>query len=83
MATVQGGCAAKKSSTFARLSRFEKTPRPRESEPCAWNTFFAISRPIVVTSGTDASLRMVATLHSGTAMPSGGVHPISFAQSEV
>ena len=56
-----------------------ETPRPRESEPGAWNTFFAIYKPIVVSSGTDASLRMVATLHSGTAMPSGGVHPISLA----
>ncbi|CDX57915.1 hypothetical protein MPL3365_290003 [Mesorhizobium plurifarium] len=50
-------------------------PRPRESEPCAWNTFFAICSPIVVTPGTGASLR---TLHSGAAMPSGASSTPSF-----
>jgi hypothetical protein len=39
----------------------------------------ARSRPIVLTSPTDASFAVVCEhLHSGTQMPSGGVHPIGF-----
>jgi hypothetical protein len=47
-----------------------------ESAPCAWKTCFAISSPIVITSDTDASPKGDQHLHSGTSMPSGGVHPI-------
>jgi hypothetical protein len=36
----------------------------------------AISRPIMITSDTDASSSGAQHLHFGTSMPSGGVHPI-------
>src|SRR3954462_1198664 len=55
MATVQGGWAAKNSSTFARTRRLRNTTRPDASAPCAWKTRFAMSNPIVLTCPTDAS----------------------------
>src|SRR3954454_7016044 len=55
MATVQGGWAAKSSSTFARTRRLRNTTRPDASAPCAWKTRFAMSNPIVLTCPTDAS----------------------------
>src|ERR1041385_559656 len=45
----------KNSSTFARLIRFLITTAPVSSTPCTWNTDFAISRPIVLTSPMDGS----------------------------
>jgi hypothetical protein len=46
--------------------------------PYYWKTCFAISKPIVLTSATDASLKWCHQhLHFGTSMPSGGVHLIS------
>src|SRR3954463_2084207 len=52
---MQGGWAAKKASTFARIRRLRNTTRPDASAPCAWKTRFAMSNPIVLTCPTDAS----------------------------
>src|SRR3954463_12022830 len=52
---MQGGWAAKNSSTFARTRRLRNTTRPDASAPCAWKTRFAMSNPIVLTCPTDAS----------------------------
>ena len=74
-AAVQLGWAAKKSSSFPRLIRLLNMARPFPSAPCAWKTCLAISRPIVITSDTDASLKWCSTLHFGTSMPSAGRPP--------
>src|SRR5215212_10191178 len=52
---MQGGWAAKNSSTFARTRRLRNTTRPDASAPCAWRTRFAMSNPIVLACPTDAS----------------------------
>src|SRR3954469_15278819 len=56
IATTQRGWPAKKVSTCARLSFLRKTTAPDALAPCAWNTCLARSRPMVLTSSTDASL---------------------------
>ena len=60
-ATRHRGWAAKKSSSLPRVSRRLNTARPAASALCAWKTCLAISRPIVVTSDTDASLKWCST----------------------
>src|SRR5258708_21306269 len=50
-----GGSSPKYSNTFARLTRLRITTAPATSTPCTWNTDFAISRPIVLTSPMDGS----------------------------
>src|SRR5215204_7721005 len=57
MATRQRGWPAKNVSTCSRLSFLRNTTAPDTLAPCAWNTCLARSRPIVLTSSTDASLR--------------------------
>jgi hypothetical protein len=42
-----------------RLTRLRITTAPTPSTPCTWNTDFAISRPIVITSPMDGSLKVV------------------------
>src|SRR5262249_33985075 len=49
------GRPAKNSSILARLTRLRITTAPAPSTPCTWNTDFAISRPIVITSPMDGS----------------------------
>src|SRR5262245_57351276 len=49
------GRPAKNSSILARLTRLRITTAPSPSTPCTWNTDFAISRPIVITSPMDGS----------------------------
>src|SRR3954466_9680802 len=78
MATRQRGWAAKKASTGSRRSLLRNRIAPGALAPCAWNTFLARSNPIVLTSVTDASLKVaVKHHHLGTSMPSGGVHSIT------
>src|SRR3954447_12384940 len=57
MATRQRGWPAKNVSTCSRLSFLRNTTAPDTLAPCAWNTCLARSRPMVLTSSTDASLR--------------------------
>ena len=45
----QGGSEAKKVSTSRRRNCLRTTTAPCSSTPWAWNTFFARSRPILVT----------------------------------
>jgi hypothetical protein len=56
---------------------------PDASAPCAWNTSFARSNPIVLTSPTDASFKWSSTPHFGTSMPSGGVHAIKARERQL
>src|SRR6516225_9875578 len=49
MPTRQAGRLAKKTATWSRRSCLRTTTCPRSSTPCTWNTFFAKSKPIVVT----------------------------------
>src|SRR3954465_13831240 len=58
MATRQRGCAAKKASTCSRRSFLRNRIAPEALAACAWNTFLARSNPIVLTSVTDASLKV-------------------------
>src|SRR3954449_1060042 len=58
MATRQRGCAAKKASTGSRRSLLRNRIAPEALAACAWNTFLARSNPIVLTSVTDASLKV-------------------------
>jgi len=52
------------------------TTCPDASAPCAWNTCFAISKPIVLTSDTDASSKWCHQhLHFGISMPLGASTP--------
>ena len=48
-----GGTAAKNSNTFTRVTRLRIATAPSTSTPWIWNTDFAISRPIVITSSMD------------------------------
>src|SRR6516165_10534034 len=48
MPTRQGGSAAKNAITWLRRSCFLMTTFSAASIPWTWNTFFAISKPIVV-----------------------------------
>src|SRR5919205_2190079 len=75
MATRQRGWAAKKASTWSRRSLLRNTTAPVALAPCAWNTCLARSRPIVLTSSTDASLSGPQHHHLGTSMPSRGRPP--------
>src|SRR5499427_7906354 len=52
---MQGDCAARKLMSFPRVMRLRNTTWPAASAPCAWNTCFAMSNPIVVTCAMDAS----------------------------
>src|SRR5215207_5630701 len=71
---MQGGWAAKNSSTFARTRRLRNTTRPDASAPCAWKNRFAISNPIVLACPTDAS-SSGRHHHLGTLRPSGASIP--------
>src|SRR5262249_24347997 len=53
--TRHRGRSAKNSNILARLMRLRITTAPAPSTPCTWNTDFAISRPIVLTSPMDGS----------------------------
>jgi hypothetical protein len=44
-------------SSFVRVRRLRNSTLPVASAPCAWNTCFAISNPIMVACSMDASLR--------------------------
>ncbi len=55
------GLTAKKVSTCSRRSFLRNTTAPDALAPCAWNTCLARSRPMVLTSSTDASLRWSST----------------------
>ena len=55
------GSSPKNSNTFARLTRLRITTAPATSTPCTWNTDFAISRPIVLTSPMDGSPHVVCS----------------------
>jgi hypothetical protein len=55
MPTKHRGRSAKNSNIFARLTRLRITTAPVSSTPWTWNTDFAISRPIVLTSPMDGS----------------------------
>jgi hypothetical protein len=59
MATVQAGRAARNLSTRPRRSFLRKTTAPDAFAPCTWNTFFARSNPIVLTSDMDASVQVM------------------------
>ena len=61
MATRQRGWPARKVSTCSRRSLLRNTTAPDALAPCAWNTCLARSRPMVLTSSTDASLRWSST----------------------
>src|SRR5215204_1499352 len=61
MATRQRGWPAKNVSTCSRLSFLRNTTAPDALAPCAWNTCLARSKPIVLTSSMDASLRWSST----------------------
>src|SRR4029453_15364671 len=61
MPTRQGGKVEKNSNTFARLTRLRITTAPATSTPCTWNTDFAISRPIVLTSPMGGSPYVVCS----------------------
>src|SRR5215472_5727869 len=52
---MQGDCAARKAMSFPRVMRLRNRTWPAASAPCAWNTCFAMSNPIVVTCAMDAS----------------------------
>jgi hypothetical protein len=56
----QLGWAAKKSSSFLRVIRLLNIARPRPSTR-SMKTYLAISRPIMITSDTDASLKWCST----------------------
>jgi hypothetical protein len=55
-----GGSWAKYAKTRARRSARQTTVSPTASTPCTWNTFFARSRPIVLTSLMDGSRPLVS-----------------------
>src|SRR5580704_15327178 len=55
MPTTLDGKVEKNSKTLARLTRLRITTAPSTSTPWTWNTDFAISRPIVLTSPMDGS----------------------------
>src|ERR671911_2332177 len=77
MATKHLGCPAKNASSCPRRSFLRKTTAPDGSAPCAWKTAFARSRPIVLTSPTDASFAVVCSTPPLWHLDAvGGVHTI-------
>jgi Zinc-binding dehydrogenase/Alcohol dehydrogenase GroES-like domain len=70
--------AAKNDRSFARESVRRKATDPSDRVPWSWNTFFARSSPMMLTSSMDASL-FVAIFDNhdlGTRCRRRGVHPI-------
>src|SRR5919112_5026614 len=82
MATKHLGCPAKNASSCPRRSFLRKTTAPDGSAPCAWKIAFARSRPIVLTSPTDASFAVVCSTPPLWHLDAvGGVHPIGLERS--
>src|SRR5918995_229706 len=84
MATKHLGCPAKNASSCPRRSFLRKTTAPDGSAPCAWKTAFARSRPIVLTSPTDASFAVVCSTPPLWHLDAvGGVHTIALGNSDL
>src|SRR5579864_5809365 len=78
MATRQRGIAAKNDRSFDRETVRRNATEPSGRAPWSWKTFFARSRPMMLTSSMDAS-PLVAGFDNhdlGTRCRRRGVHPI-------
>src|SRR5689334_7126593 len=78
MPTRHGSSFAKNAAIWSRLTCLRATTLPRSSTAWIWNTFFAKSRPTVVTFMLDAYFVQVVDqalpLWHIDAVASGGVH---------
>jgi len=79
----EGGWPAKNSRTFSRGSFLRNTTTPASSVPCAWKTFFAKSKPMVVAFRRDASFEWSSTQPLWHIDAVGGVHSIRTDQCAV
>lgn len=71
IAATQDGSWLRNAGPCARRNLLRKTARPAPSAPCAWDTFFARSRPTATPSDMTARLCGFSPVHLGTPMPRG------------
>src|ERR1700741_3019942 len=85
IATMAGGCLARKPSNCARHTFLRNNGRPSFDAACTWKTRFAKSIPIIVAFSMDAFSSVAGHATSPawhTSMPSGGgIHPIKTHKS--